>query len=233
VRSNPILEALRGGLIVSVQADADSPLNEPPIITALARVAEANGAVGVRIEGVERIRAVCAAVRIPVVGIIKRKYEHFDAYITTTTEEVTQIVEAGARIVAFDATHRERVGGASVATLVDAIHARNSVAMADCATLEDGRRACIAGADILATTLAGYTLETLGRRLPALDLLAELAAVHPFAICEGGITDPGEVRAALDAGAGAVVVGTVISNVDALVRRFAAASDRAREQHTS
>jgi hypothetical protein len=28
-------------------------------------------------------------------------------------------------------------------------------------------------------------------------------------------------------------VGTVISNVDALVRRFAAVTDRAREQHTS
>lgn len=216
-----------------MQADAGSPLNEPPIIAALARVAQMNGAVGVRIEGVERIRAVRAAVSVPIVGIIKRKYENFDTYITTTTQEAEQVVKAGARIVAFDATDRERAGGATVATLVDAIHARNALAMADCATIEDGRRACLAGADLLATTLAGYTVETLGRRLPALDLAAELAKLHPFAICEGGITEPGEVRAALDVGAGAVVVGTVISNVDALVRRFAAVTDRAREQHTS
>lgn len=216
-----------------MQADTDSPLNEPAIIALLARIAQANGAVGVRIEGVERIRAVRAAVRIPLIGIIKRKYEGFDPYITTTTQEVEQVAEAGADIAAFDATHRERVGGASVATLVGAIHARGCVAMADCATTEDGRGACVAGADILATTLAGYTLETLGRRLPAIDLVAELATSHPFAICEGGISDPKEVRAALDAGARAVVVGTAVSNVDALVRRFAGASDRAREQHTS
>jgi len=224
---------LRGGLIVSVQAEADSPLNEPAIIAVLARVAQANGAVGVRIEGVERIRAVRAAVRIPLIGIIKRKYEGFAPYITTTAQEVEQVVEAGADIAAFDATRRERVGGESVATLVGVIHARGRVAMADCATAEDGTRACAAGADMLATTLAGHTLETLGRPLPAVDLVAELARLHPFAICEGGVSDPGEVRAALDAGASAVVVGTAVSNVDALVRRFAAATDRAREQHTS
>jgi N-acylglucosamine-6-phosphate 2-epimerase len=218
---------------VSVQAEATSALNEPSVIAVLARVAQAGGAVGVRIEGVERIRAVRAAVSIPIIGIIKRKYEGFDPYITTTAEEVEQVVEAGAQITAFDATQRERVGGASIATLVDLIHARGRIAMADCATAEDGRRACVAGADLVATTLAGYTLETLGRRLPAVDLVAELAKLHPFAICEGGVSDPREVRAALDAGAGAVVVGTAVSNVDALVRRFAAASDRAREQHTS
>jgi N-acylglucosamine-6-phosphate 2-epimerase len=233
MRSHAILDALRGGLIVSVQADPQSPLNEPAIIAVLARVAQANGAVGVRVEGVERIRAVRAAVQIPIIGIIKRKYEGFEPYITTTTREVEQIVEAGADIAAFDATHRERIGGDSVATLVGAIHARGRVAMADCATAEDGRRACVAGANMLATTLAGYTSETLGRRLPAIDLVAELATMHPFAICEGGISDPGELRAALDAGARAVVVGTAVTNVDALVRRFAAASDRAREQHTS
>jgi N-acylglucosamine-6-phosphate 2-epimerase len=233
MQSDAILEALRGGLIVSVQAEADSALNEPSVIAVLARVAQAGGAVGVRIEGVERIRAVRAAVRIPIIGIIKHKYGGFDPYITTTAQEVEQVVEAGAQIAAFDATHRERVEGASVARLVDLIHARGRIAMADCATAGDGRRACVAGADLVATTLAGYTLETLGRRLPAVDLVAELAKLHPFAICEGGVSDPREVRAALDAGAGAVVVGTAVSNIDALVRRFAAASDRAREQHTS
>jgi N-acylglucosamine-6-phosphate 2-epimerase len=232
MRIDSLLARLRGGLIVSVQADANSPLNEPPIITALARVAEANGAVAVRVEGVERIRAVRAALRVPVIGIIKRKHKDFSTYITSTIEEVDQVIEAGAGIVAFDATHRERAGGASVAALVEAIHAGGRAAMADCAVTEDGHRACIAGADIVATTLAGYTTETVGRSLPALELVAALAALHPFAVCEGGVTDPEEVRAALDGGASAVVVGTVITNVDALVRRFVAATGQPR-QHTS
>ena len=73
----------------------------------------------------------------------------------------------------------------------------------------------------------------LGLALPALDFVGALAALHPFAVCEGGVRDPAEVRGALDRGAGAVVVGTVITNVDALVRRFVAASDRARGPHTS
>jgi N-acylglucosamine-6-phosphate 2-epimerase len=233
VRDNPIWERLRGGLIVSVQADADSLLNEPPIISTLARVAAANGAVGVRVEGVDRIRAVRAVLDIPIVGIIKYKHPGFETYITSTLEEVERVIDAGADIVAFDATYRERNGGASVATLVDAVHARGRAAMADCATIEDGRRACLAGADILATTLVGHTLETLGAPLPALDVLAALAALHPFVVCEGGVSDPTELRAALDRGAGAVVVGTVITNVDALVRRFVAASDQARGPHTS
>jgi N-acylglucosamine-6-phosphate 2-epimerase len=233
VRNNSLWERLRGGLIVSVQADAGSLLNEPPIISTLARVAEANGAVGVRVEGVDRIRAVRAALDIPVVGIIKCEHPGFETYITSTLEEVERVIDAGADVVAFDATLRERDGGASVATLVDAVHARGRTAMADCATIEDGRRACFAGADILATTLVGYTLETLGAALPALDVLAALAALHPFVVCEGGVSDPKELRAALDRGASAVVVGTVITNVDALVRRFVAASDRARGPHTS
>jgi putative N-acetylmannosamine-6-phosphate epimerase len=37
---------------------------------------------------------------------------------------------------------------------------------------------------------------------------------------------PADVRAALDAGADAVVVGTAITNVDWLVREFAGAANR-------
>lgn len=221
-----LLERLRGGLIVSVQADANSLLNEPPVIATLARVAEGNGALAVRIEGVERIRAVRAAVQAPIIGIIKHRHEGFEPYITSTLEEVRDAAEAGADIVAFDATGRPRCGGADTAALVHEIHELECLAMADCSNAADGRAAWAAGADIVATTLAGYTVQTHGRPLPALDLVAELAAFHPFAICEGGVNDPQQVRMALDVGANAVVVGTVITNVDALVRRFAAMADR-------
>lgn len=226
--SAALLAGLRGGLVVSVQAYADSVLNGPATIALLARCAEANGAVGVRVEGIARIAAVRAAVSVPIVGIVKRAYDGFAPYITTTLQEIADVAAAGARIVAFDATDRPRVGGASVADLVAAARACGLVAMADCATEADAAVALAAGAEIIATTLAGYTPQTQGRDLPAIDLLAWIAARHPFAVCEGGVGEPAAARRAFASGAAAVVVGTAITNVDALVRRFAETAPRAR-----
>lgn len=222
-----VLEGLRGGLIVSVQANVDSVLNTPEAIALLARCAEANGAAGVRIEGVERIAAVRAAVALPLVGIIKCAYDGYEPYITTTLAEVTAVAAAGATIVAFDATGRRRSGGASVGDLVAAAHRCGLAAMADCALQADAASAIAAGADIVATTLAGYTQATRGRALPALDLLAWIAAHHEFAVCEGGIGDPAAARRAFEAGAHAIVVGTAITNIDVLVRRFVETAPRA------
>jgi N-acylglucosamine-6-phosphate 2-epimerase len=216
-----ILERLRGGLIVSIQPEAASVLNTPPTVALLARCVVANGAAGVRIEGGERIAAVRAAVDVPILGLVKRAYPGFAPYITPTLGEVDEIVAAGAEIVAFDATARPRPGGETVAELVAAIHARGGLAMADCATASELRAATDAGADIIATTLSGYTDETRGRSLPAIDLIAAAAAGGAFVILEGGVASPLQARAAIAAGAGAVVVGTALSNLDALVRGFA------------
>jgi N-acylglucosamine-6-phosphate 2-epimerase len=219
-----VLERLRGGLIVSVQAEAGSPLGAPEAIALLSRVAAANGAVGIRAEGLGRLGAVRRAVGIPLIGIVKRGYPGFAPYITATEREIAEVLAAGAEIVAFDATGRARPDGRTVAGAIEAIHARGALAMADCATGDDVRRAAQAGAEIVATTLCGYTEETRGTPLPALDLVRACAASGAFAICEGGIAAPGDVRAAFEAGADAVVVGTALTNVDVLVRRFADAA---------
>jgi N-acylglucosamine-6-phosphate 2-epimerase len=215
-----ILERLRG-LIVSIQPEAASVLNTPETVALLARCAVAAGAAGVRIEGAPRIAAVRSAVDVPIVGLIKRAYPGFDPYITPTEDEVEGIAAAGAEIVAFDATPRARPHGHDAAALIAAIHASGALAMADCATVSDVRAAAAAGADIVATTLCGYTDDTRGHRLPALDVLREAAATGAFAILEGGVTDPEQVRAAFDAGASAVVVGTALTNLDARIRAFA------------
>ncbi|MGC1381393.1 MAG: hypothetical protein WA814_10285, partial [Candidatus Baltobacteraceae bacterium] len=93
-------------------------------------------------------------------------------------------------------------------------------------TVGDARAALALGADIAATTLCGYTAETAAIALPALDLVRELAALGGFTLCEGGVHAPAQVRAALDAGADAVCVGSAITNVDWLVREFAGSTDR-------
>jgi N-acylglucosamine-6-phosphate 2-epimerase len=221
-----VLDALRGALIVSVQAETDSPLNTPETIALLSRVAVANGAAAVRVEGLPRIAAARRAVAVPIVGIIKRAYEGFEPYITATEREIAEAVAAGAEIVAFDATGRPRPDGRDVGAVVASIHARGALAMADCATAGDVANAAAAGAEIVATTLCGYTDQTRGTPLPALELVRACAASGAFAVCEGGVASPADVRAAFAAGANAVVAGTAITNVDVLVRRFAAASPR-------
>jgi len=221
-----VLDALRGALIVSVQAEADSPLNTPETIALLSRVAVANGAAAVRIEGLARIAAVRRAVSVPIIGIVKRSYDGFEPYITATEREVAEVLAAGAEIVAFDATDRPHPGGRDCAGVVASIHARRALAMADCATAAEVATAGAAGAQIVATTLCGYTDQTRGTPLPALELVRACAAGGAFTICEGGVASPADVSAAFAAGADAVVVGTAITNVDVLVRRFAAAAPR-------
>jgi N-acylglucosamine-6-phosphate 2-epimerase len=224
----PVLDALRAGLIVSVQAEADSLLGTPEAIALLSRVAVANGAAGLRVEGSARLGAARRAVGVPIVGIVKRAYAGFEPYITPTEREIAEVVAAGAEIVAFDATGRARPDGRDVGAVVASIHAHGRLAMADCATAEDVRRAAAAGAELVATTLCGYTAETHGEPLPALELVRACAASGAFAVCEGGVDSPSAVRAAFVAGAEAVVVGTAITNVDALVRRFVAAVPKVR-----
>ena len=217
-----MLDALRGGLIVSVQAWAGSVLNTPATIALLARCVVQNGAVAVRIEGLERIRAVRAVVDVPIVGIVKRETTGFAPYITATPTDVAAVAAAGASIVAFDATRRPHPAGVTVADLVASCKRAGVLAMADCAEADDAREASAAGAEILASTLAGYTEATRGRVLPALDLVAIVARLGCFTVCEGGIGTPDVAKKAFAAGADAIVVGTAITNVDALVRNFVA-----------
>ena len=100
---NALLERLRGGLIVSVQAEPDSVLNTPEAIALLSRCAVQNGAAGLRIEGEARIRAVRSALPdVPLIGILKRSHPGFEPYITSTVAEIAAVGAAGAGIVAFD-----------------------------------------------------------------------------------------------------------------------------------
>lgn len=221
-----VLDRIRGGLIVSVQAWPGSAIDDPYVLAAIAAAAEANGAVAVRMQGVENLRAARARVTVPVIGIIKRVYEGFEPYITPTLDEVHAIAQTGAEIVAFDATARPRPGGVIVDDVVEAIHRHGLLAMADCAEPGDAVAAAAADADIVATTLCGYTERTKGTPLPALSLVRELAELGRFVIAEGGVTTPQALSDAFSSGAHAVVVGTAITNIDWLVREFAARTEK-------
>jgi N-acylglucosamine-6-phosphate 2-epimerase len=99
--------------------------------------------------------------------------------------------------------------------------------MADIATFDEAILAAEFGAEIVATTLCGYTKETAGTSLPAFDLIERLAThIKLPIICEGGVASPDDVRRVFDCGAFAVVVGTAITGITQLVQNFVAATPR-------
>lgn len=223
-----LIESLRGGLIVSCQAGEDSPFFGPQFMAAFARAAEVAGAVGLRINGTWDIQAVREASTLPIIGIFKRQIEDYPVYITPTLAYARRVVEAGAAIVALDATHRERPEGVTPEELIRTVKAELGVpVMADVDSLREGVAAATAGADLVATTMAGYTSQRPASPGPDLALVQELAqAVDVPVICEGRIQHPSDARAAISAGAYAVVVGTAITNPVAIARKFSLALKR-------
>jgi N-acylglucosamine-6-phosphate 2-epimerase len=224
--TNPDLEKLRGKLIVSCQATAGSPLDNPYIISALALTAEQNGAAGVRINTPDHIAATKARVNVPIVGIEKVVTEGSEVYITPTFDAARRVSMSGASIVAIDGTQRQRPDGEKLNHLIQRIQTElRKPVMADVSTYDEGLYAADCGAEIVATTLCGHTAESRGATLPALDLLERLAArLSQPVICEGSVVSPDQVRRAFDGGAFAVVVGAAITGVGWLTQQFAAAS---------
>ncbi len=224
---NNIFENWRGGLIVSCQAPANSPLARPEIIAAFAQVAEKNGAVGVRIDSPEHICAVKRAVKIPVLGIYKIVSDGSEVYITPTFDAARKISDAGAHIIAIDATLRPRPQGEKLEDLVKRIRAELKKPLtADVATVEEGINAAEKlGFDAVFTTLSGYTNETKHIAKPDFDLIEKLAArVSVPVICEGRLSSAADVKRAFDCGAFAVVVGSAITGIEQLVQNFVLAT---------
>lgn len=212
------LEALRGGLVVSVQAPFGSPLADGSVLAAIARAAELGGAAGIRAQDV---RAVKEAVHLPVIGLRKRRVEGSEVYITPTADDARAVAAAGADVVAVDATLRDGVDLSSLASELQV------PVLADVDSLEAGVAARKAGAAAVATTLAGYTDNTAPPAEPDLDLVAALASELDCPVfAEGRIATPDQARAAFEVGAFAVVVGTAITDPVALTRGFAAIARR-------
>ncbi|MBX3028993.1 MAG: N-acetylmannosamine-6-phosphate 2-epimerase [Chloroflexi bacterium] len=222
------LDRLRGGLIVSCQAAPDSPLDSATAMTDMALAAVMGGAVGIRANGVGHVRAIREAVTVPVIGLRKRRLPGIAVYITPTIEDARAIADAGADLVAVDATLRPRPDGTSTAAMI-AVLAREGIAvLADVDGLEAGLAAADAGAVAIATTLSGYTQLT-SPTGPDIELVRRLVAASSLpVIAEGRYRRPEDVRAAFEAGATAVVVGQAITDPVALTRRLVEATPNVR-----
>jgi N-acylglucosamine-6-phosphate 2-epimerase len=222
VTRHALIDALMGRLIVSCQARAGNPLYSPGHMSAMALAAEQGGAAALRIQGEEDIRAVKERSALPVIGI-RKVFEAGPVYITPTFDDAAIIVAAGADMVALDATFRPRRGQDSAGELIRRIRGELGVpVMADVDSLAAGEAAASAGADLIATTLAGYTSATPAPEAPDFALLEQLAAtVKVPVVAEGRFWEPGQLAEAFRLGAGAVVIGTAITNPARITERFA------------
>ena len=210
------------GLIVSCQAPVNSPLHDPYVISAMAQAAVNNGAVAVRIDTPSHIQSVREKVQVPIIGLWKQVITGSDVYITPQFHHAVAVSEAGADIIAIDATTRNRPGDEKLADIITLIHQQlNKPVMADVDTYESAQLAVNAGADIVGTTLFGYTKETQNFSPPGWELLSQIIEnLDTFVICEGGVSSPQMARKALDLGADAVVVGGAITGIDLLVKAY-------------
>jgi N-acetylmannosamine-6-phosphate 2-epimerase/N-acetylmannosamine kinase len=217
-----IRRAFAGALIASCQPVPGGPTDSRDFVVGFALATCAGGARGLRIEGVGNVAAVVAACDLPVIGLVKRDLAASAVRITPHVEDAVALARAGARIVAFDATDRPRP--VPVPEMIAAIHAAGALAMADIATLAEARAAIDAGADIVGTTLSGYTGSGPAPDAPDLALVRGCAAFRAAPVfAEGRYNAPSLAAAAIAAGADAVVVGSAITRPEHVAGWFARA----------
>lgn len=215
-----ILERLRGGLVASCQPVDNGPMDDPRIVATMARAAVAGGAAGLRIEGIDNLRAVRPVVDVPIIGIVKSDLPDTPVRITVRVAEALALAAAGADIIAYDATDRPRPDARE--DVLAAIMGEGRLAMADASTAEDGRIALAGGAAILGTTMSGYTAETEGpNEGPDFDLIGAYRALGAFVMAEGRINTPALARQAMAAGADAVTVGSALTRLEHVTGWFA------------
>lgn len=224
---NNILNKIKGTIVVSVQAMPSEPLYLEKCMVAMMKSVVTGGAGALRVAGARDVKNAKHLFQVPVIGltkpnIIPKNWKEI-VYITPTIKDVIELIEAGADIIAIDGTQRKRPNNEKLQDLIKYIHINKKLAMADISTLEEGIKAKEAGADVLSTTLAGYTMESAQSPIngPDFELLKQLTnQVDIPVILEGRIWEPEQVDKAFELGAHCVVIGSAITRPQLITKRF-------------
>ena len=220
-----IEEVLRKKLVVSCQALENEPLHSSFIMGRMALAAKEGGASGIRANSVEDITEIKKTVDLPVIGIIKKEYQDSDVYITPTMKEIDELVNAGAEIIALDATLRPRPENVQINDFFKKIKEKyqKQLFMADISTLEEAKNAEEIGFDFIGTTLHGYTEETKNQNIANENfkfLKQILDTIKVPVIAEGKIDTPEKARVVLELGVLCVVVGGAITRPQLITKSF-------------
>lgn len=220
-----IIEKLRGKIIVSSQAMPNEPFYDEKCMLAMMQSVINGGAEGLRVAGIRDVKN-AKRFNVPVIGLTKPDIlpQNWKSvvYITPTLDKVNSLIEAGADIIAFDGTSRPRPDGSNLEQIIELIHSAKKLAMADISTFEEGVKCSDIGADIISTTLAGYTDDSLPcKDTPDFELLEKLVKSTSKPIfLEGRVWYPEEVKKAFELGAHSVVIGSAITRPQLITKRF-------------
>ena len=221
---NNVLDQMRGGLVVSCQAYPGEPMLDPRTMTQVARSAVIGGAVGIRAKGLDDLSSMRPEIDVPLIGLVKVAGD--DVFITPTLSDCLAVAEAGADVVALDGTRRRRPDGLSLAETITGLRDwfPKVLVMADCGSAADAKAAVAAGADIIGTTLAGYTGERAPTDGPDWELVDQVVALSDRPVLvEGRVHTLDQAAEAIRRGAWAVVVGTAITHPSSITSWFASA----------
>lgn len=224
---NDILNRIKGTVVVSVQAMPNEPLYLEQCMIGMMKSVVNGGAGALRLAGARDVKNAKKLFNLPIIGltkpnIIPKNYKEL-VYITPNIKDVIELVEAGADVIATDATQRKRPNNEKLQDLIKYIHINRRLAMADISTLEEGLNAKELGADIISTTLAGYTLESANSPAnePDFELLKQLVEQTQLpVVLEGRIWEPEQVNKAFELGAHCVVIGSAITRPQLITKRF-------------
>ena len=221
-----LFDLMRGTVIVSCQATPGEPLyiKDGTMMHLMARAAKLAGARMIRTSSVRDIIAIKEETGLPVIGLIKREYPGYTGRITMTMREVDECMEAFADIISIDCTDTERGDGLTAPEFLRKVKEKypNIIIMADCATLEEAKAAYAAGADLVGSTMNGYTAATAHcKGDPNYELVKQMVAELPCpVIAEGRVHTPEQAKKMLEIGAWAVVVGGAITRPLEIATRF-------------
>ncbi len=228
-----VFEDLKDGLIVSCQAEGNDPFNSPEGVTLFAKAAEMGGARGIRSEGIEKTKKIIENVNLPVIGLIKSKFDDGSVRITGSFDDFEKLLKIKCDLIAVDGTFRKREGMSGPDFIKELKKKFNTLIVADISTFEEAIACVDSGADCISTTLSGYTPETrhLNTDRPDFDLLSKLTRKLKLpVIAEGRYNKPEFAYEAIKLGAWCVVVGTAITRPRVVTGWFVEAIENAKIQ---
>ena len=229
MNDSEVLDKIKNKLIISVQSAKNEPLNNEIAMNALIDTVILLGKIDVlRLAGVRDIKNTKEKYKdnVVVIGITKPdiipvNYKEI-VYITPALTDAKSLIEAGADIIALDSTKRKRPNNESLKTIIDFIQSKNKLVMADISTFDEAEYAFNLGADIISTTLSGYTKETENNpETPDFKLVEKCKKeLNCPVILEGKIKDESDVKKAFESGAYAVVIGSMVTRPHKIIENF-------------
>lgn len=224
-KKEKFLELTKNKIIVSCQAVDKEPLNNIEAITLMAKSVIEGGAEVLRLSQKDHIASIKRITKDPIIGLIKKKYDDSEVFITPTKKEIDDLLELGVDCIAIDATLRKRPNDESLEELVKYIKrkSKETLIMADCSKIEDIKNADKLDFDIIGTTLRGYTKDTLNRSNIENDyeFIKEcLKTTKKPLIAEGGFWEHKDIYNVIKLGAHAVVVGSAITRPKDITIRY-------------